>query len=83
MVLVKKFKNVRKCDFCRLLQPIQVKKGVACHTHTDYRIDPKFPNSLSLGIISVPMKFGSISLKNGDVIQVSCVYILLFGPTYT
>ena len=64
MVLVKKFRNVRKCDLCRILQLIQVKKGVACHAHTDYRIDPKISKSLSLGIISVPMKFGSISLKN-------------------
>ena len=55
---------------------------MACHTHTDYRIDPKIPKSLCLGIISVPMKFGSISLKNGEVIQVpSCIVcILLFDP---
>ena len=81
MVLVKKFRNVRKCDFCTILQLIQVKKGVACHAHTDYRIDPKISKSLSVGIISVPMKFGSISLKNGEVIQVYCVYIRIF-PMY-
>ena len=46
MVLVKKFRNVRKCDFCRILQLIQVKKGVACHAHTDYRIDPKISEKL-------------------------------------
>ena len=44
--------------------------GVAGHAQTDYRIVPKISKSLSLGIIWVPIKFGSISLKNGEVIQV-------------
>ena len=81
--MVSKFSVKQERRYREILQPIQVKKGVACHAHTDYRIDPKISKSLSLGIISVPMKFGSISLKNGDVIQVSCVYTLLFGPTCT